>query len=188
MRIIAGKHRGRRINMPDGNDIRPTSSRAREAIFNILTHGSFGRDGDSPLIDKYVVDIFCGSGGLGLEALSRGAKHVTFVDRNPQSLALARQNVEHFKEMENVQFVRSDSVQLPPAPRPCTLAFADPPYNKGMAEPALKSLKTQGWLEPKAIVVLEISVHEMMFPPTGFTLLDERRYGSSKFLILRHEG
>lgn len=185
MRIISGKHRGRRIAMAEGTDIRPTSSRTREAIFNILTHGSFGRDGDSPLVDKRVVDIFCGAGGLGLEALSRGASHVTFIDRNPQSLALARQNAENFKETSTTSFVRSDSTQLPPAPHPCTVVFADPPYNKGMAAPALKSLKANGWLEENALVVLELSAHELIHLPEGYELMDERKYGNSKVLILR---
>lgn len=186
MRIISGKHRGRRIAMHDGSDIRPTSGRTREAIFNILTHGSFGREGESPLIGKRVVDIFCGTGGLGLEALSRGAQHVTFIDRNPQSLGLARENAEHFGELDNTAFIRSDSTQLPPATFACTVAFADPPYNKGQAAPALKSLKEQGWLEPNALVVLELSAHELIHLPEGYELMDERKYGNSKVLILRN--
>lgn len=186
MRIISGKHRGRRIAMHDDADIRPTSGRTREAIFNILTHGSFGREGESPLIDKRVVDIFCGTGGLGLEALSRGAKHVTFIDRNSQSLALVRENVANFKEEDATHFLRNDSTQLPPATFPCTVAFADPPYNKGQAAPALKSLKEQGWLEDNALVVLELSTHELLHIPEGFELMDERKYGNSKVLILRN--
>lgn len=186
MRIISGKHRGRRIAMAEGTDIRPTSGRTREAIFNILTHGSFGRNGESPLVDKRVVDIFCGSGGLGLEALSRGAAHVTFIDRNPHSLSLARENAERFKETETTSFIRSDSTQLPPAPHPCTVVFADPPYNKGMAAPALESLRKNGWLEQNALVVLELSAHELLHIPAGYELMDERRYGNSKVLILRN--
>lgn len=186
MRIISGKHRGRRIAMNEDTDIRPTSGRTREAIFNILTHGSFGRNGESPLVGKRVIDIFCGTGGLGLEALSRGAEHVTFVDRNGPSLALARENVERFGETEHTTFIRSDSTQLPPATFPCTVAFADPPYNKGQAAPALKSLKDSGWLEPYALVVLELSAHELLHIPEGYELMDERKYGNSKILILRN--
>lgn len=186
MRIISGKHRGRRIEMHDGAEIRPTSGRTREAIFNILTHGSFGRDGESPLIGKRAVDIFCGTGALGLEALSRGALHVTFVDRTPASLNLARENVERFGEEAASKFIRSDSTQLPKAMQPCTVAFADPPYNKGQAAPALKSLREQGWLEPDAIVVLELAAKELIDLPEGYEQLDERRYGNSKILILRH--
>lgn len=174
--------------MHENANIRPTSGRTREAIFNILTHGSFGRDGESPLIGKRVVDIFCGTGGLGLEALSRGAEHVTFVDRNGGSLAMARENVELFGETEHSRFVRSDSTQLPPAPAPCTVAFADPPYNKGQAAPALKSLKENGWLEPDAIVVLELHARELVQLPEGYDLLDERIYGNSKVLILKNQG
>lgn len=186
MRIISGKHRGRRIAMQDDADIRPTSSRTREAIFNILTHGSFGRGGESPLVGKRVIDIFCGTGGLGLEALSRGAQHVTFIDRSPQSLALARENTERFGESANAAFIRSDSTQLPPATFPCTVAFADPPYNKGQAAPALQSLKQGGWLEPNALVVLELYANELMHIPEGYEQMDERTYGNSKVLILRN--
>lgn len=185
MRIISGKHRGRRIAMHDDANIRPTSGRTREAIFNILTHGSFGRDGESPLVGKRVVDIFCGTGGLGLEAMSRGALHCTYIDRSPQSLSLARENVERFGETDAATFIRSDSTQLPPATLPCTVAFADPPYDKGQAAPALKSLKEQGWLEKNAIVVLELHVRELIHLPEGFELIDERVYGNSKVLILK---
>lgn len=186
MRIISGKHRGRRIEMSEKTEIRPTSGRTREAIFNILTHASFGRDGEPLLIGKRVLDIFCGTGGLGLEALSRGAQHVTFIDRNTSSLALARSNAERFGEADNVSFIRSDSTNLPPAMYPCTVAFADPPYNQGMAEPALASLRRQGWLEPNAIVIIELSARELLHVPEGYELLDERKYGNSKVLILRH--
>lgn len=186
MRIISGKHRGRRIAMKDDINIRPTSGRTREAIFNILMHASFGQNGENPLVNKRVVDIFCGTGGLGLEALSRGASHVTFVDRNPQSLALARQNVAHCKENDNAVFIRSDSTQLPPAVIPCALAFADPPYDKDQAAPALVSLRKSNWLEQGAIVVLEISARELIKLPEGFEQIDIRTYGNSKVLFLRN--
>lgn len=188
MRIIAGKHRGRRIAMKDDTSIRPTSSRTREAVFNILMHGSFGRDGENPLVGKRIVDIFCGTGALGLEALSRGAEHVTFVDRNPQSLALARENIANFKEEANAVCIRSDSISLPPAQKPCTVAFADPPYDMGQAVPALTSLRDNGWLENDALVVLEVSTREAVIPPEGFEQLDERIYGNSRILILKYLG
>ena len=183
MRIISGKHRGRRIQMHEGKEIRPTSGRTREAIFNILTHADFA---ENKLAGGRVVDIFCGSGALGLEALSRGADHITFVDRNPQSLSLARENTERFGEIENARFIRNDSTQLPPAPIPCSLAFADPPYNKGKAIPALKSLHENGWLEDGAIVVLEISEHDVVDTPAPYTLEDERKYSKSRVLFLRY--
>lgn len=186
MRIIAGKHRGRRIAMKDDVDIRPTSSRTRESIFNILMHASFGRDGENPIIGKRVVDIFCGTGALGLEALSRGASHVTFIDRSPQSLALARENITAYKETDNATFIRSDSTTLPNAQQPCTVAFADPPYDNGQAAPALISLRKGGWLEQNAIVVLEVSTKELVQLPEGFEQIDERKYGSSRVLILRN--
>lgn len=186
MRIIAGKHRGRRIAMKDDAGIRPTSSRTREAIFNILMHNNFGLEGDNIIVGKRIVDIFCGTGALGLEALSRGAEHVTFIDRNPQSLALVRETAAHFKEEQNAAFVRSDSTALPKATRSFSVAFADPPYDQGQAAPALNSLRQNGWLEQNAIIVVEISAKELIQLPEGFEQLDERKYGNSKVLILRN--
>lgn len=186
MRIIAGKHRGRRIAMKDDAGIRPTASRTREAIFNILMHNNFGLEGENVIVGKRIVDIFCGTGGLGLEALSRGAQHVTFIDRNPQSLGLVRETVANFKEEENAAFIRSDSTALPKATRAFSVAFADPPYDEGQAAPALTSLRQNGWLETNAIVVVEISSIELIQLPEGFEQLDERKYGNSRVLILRN--
>src|SRR5438876_409927 len=104
MRIIAGKHRGRRIEMKEGKDIRPTSSRARESLFNILSHGQFGGEENSPFINRRVVDLFCGSGALGLEALSRSAAHVTFVDQSQDSLNLVRTTADNMGELKNIRF------------------------------------------------------------------------------------
>ena len=186
MRIIAGKHRGRRIGMKDDIDIRPTSSRTRESIFNILMHNNFGLDGENVIVGKRIVDIFCWAGSLGLEALSRGAEHVTFIDRNPQSLALVRETIATFKEEANSAIIRSDSTALPKAARPFSVAFADPPYDQGMAAPALTSLRQNGWLEQNAIVVVEISAKELIQLPEGFEQLDERTYGNSRVLILKN--
>ena len=108
MRIIAGKHRGRRIDVVDTTRIRPTSSRTREAIFNIISHGEFARAADSPFIGKRVMDLYCGTGAFGLEALSRGAGHVTFVDNNRESLALAQHNAERMGEKPHTQFLQNE--------------------------------------------------------------------------------
>src|SRR5215472_13847040 len=106
LKIIAGKHRGKNIQTKKNSTIRPTGARTREAVFNILMHGQFGGHEHSPLIDKSVIDLFCGTGALGLEALSRGAKHVTFVDEAAESLSLANANAAYMKESENAQFIR----------------------------------------------------------------------------------
>src|ERR1700761_8695498 len=170
LKIIAGKHHGKNIQMKKNSAIRPTGARTRAAIFNILMHGQFGGVENSPLIDRCIIDLFCGTGALGLEALSRGAKHVTFVDEAADSIALANANVAHMKETENAQCIRSDSTSLPKARRTCSLAFLDPPYNSGLATKSLKSLDTQGWLEDGAVAVVEVSNRETLAPPDHYTV------------------
>jgi 16S rRNA (guanine966-N2)-methyltransferase len=186
LRIIAGKHRGRKIFMKEGKDIRPTGSRAREGIFNILLHGRFAGLDNSPIVDKKVVDLFCGSGALGLEALSRGAAHVTFVDQSGESIALVKHNVEHFGEMGNAKFVRSDSANLPPSTHKFTLAFMDPPYKSALAIKALESLHKNKWLEPDAVVVVEVSKTEEILPPSMYDVFDMRDYGNNRIYFLNY--
>lgn len=187
LKIIAGKHRGKNIQTKKNSAIRPTGARTRGAIFNILMHGQFGGHEHSPLIDKSVIDLFCGTGALGLEALSRGAKHVTFVDEASDSIVLANANVAHMNETANVQLIRSDSTALPKARRTCSLAFLDPPYNSGLAIKSLRSLDTQGWLEDGAIAVVEVSNRETLTPPDHYIVFDERRYGNTKIILLRYQ-
>jgi 16S rRNA (guanine966-N2)-methyltransferase len=188
LRIIAGKHRGRKIFMKDGSDIRPTGGRAREAIFNILLHGKFGGAENSPLIDKRVIDLFCGSGALGLEALSRGAAHVTFVDQSADSITLVKSNIEYFGETQNTKTFRSDSANLPKAQAKYSLAFMDPPYKSGLAPKALESLANGGWLEKDAVAVAEVSQKETIDVPPMYTLIDQRDYGNNRIYFLRYTG
>ncbi len=183
MKIIAGKHKGRNIESLPGKDIRPTSGRTRGAVFNILTHGRFYGE-NSPIIGSRIVDIFCGTGALGLEAFSRGAAHVTFVDENQRAVDITRKNVEKFGEMKNASFIRSDSTRIPPAIKPCKLAFLDPPYESGLAPKGLKSLVKGGWLEKGAIVVVEISKKEELEIPEEFEKVSERIYNSTKIILL----
>lgn len=187
LKIIAGKHRGKNIQTKKNSSIRPTGARTRGAIFNILMHGQFGDHDHSPLIDKSVIDLYCGTGALGLEALSRGAKHVTFVDESSDSLALANANITHMHENENAQTIRSDSTSLPKARRTCSLAFLDPPYNSGLAVKSLKSLAAQGWLEDGAVAVVEVSNRETLTAPDHYTIFDERKYGNTKIVMLRYQ-
>lgn len=187
LRIIAGKHRGRKIEVKENKGIRPTGSKARGAIFNILTHGSFGPGGESPLMDQPVLDLFCGTGALGLEALSRGAAHVTFVDQSQESINLARQNALRMGEEETTtSFLRNDSTSLPPARRKVALVFMDPPYNSGLAVKSLGSLDQQGWLVRDAVLVVEISSKEKLTAPARYDLFDERAYGNTKIVFLRY--
>jgi 16S rRNA (guanine966-N2)-methyltransferase len=186
MRIVAGKHRGRRIAAPEGHDVRPTSDRAREALFNILQHGDFTTAGTSPLIDARVLDVFAGSGALGLEALSRGAAHVTCIENSATARSALRANAKALGETARVTVVQADATKPPPASAPCTLVLMDPPYRSGLAAPALAALAERGWLADGAICVVEISAAESLETPAGFTPLDERRYGKAKLVFLRH--
>lgn len=186
LRIIAGKHRGRKIFMKEGKDIRPTGARAREGVFNILLHGRFSGIDNSPLVGKRVVDLFCGSGALGLEALSRGAAQVTFVDQSSDSIALVRHNVDHLGETGNAKFVRSDSANLPASTQKFTLAFMDPPYKTELATKALESLHKNKWLEPDAVVVVEVSKTQEISPPAQYDVFDLRDYGNNRIYFLNY--
>lgn len=180
MRIIAGKHRGRKILMPkEVKHVRPTSGFAREAIFNILSHGQFAQDGQSAIRGQRILDVFCGSGAFGLEALSRGAAHVTFIDSARDSLAIARENAQRMGELDNVEFVQSDAAHLPRSRMKFSLAFLDPPYGGGLMAPTIESLLANGWLAKDALVVMEHDEREAPKIPDGVQRIDERRYGRS---------
>lgn len=177
MRIIAGTLRGRRLMAPRSQAIRPTADRARESLFNMLAHGLMDFTG------AHVADVFAGTGALGLEALSRGAAHVTFVDQNPSALELVRRNAEAFKVGEQVRILRADTRRLPDASHPMDLVFLDPPYGQGLLPPALLSLKTHGWLKPGAILALEAGHDEDIPLPPWTELLKERDVGEAKFVL-----
>jgi 16S rRNA (guanine966-N2)-methyltransferase len=186
MRIIAGKHKGRRIEFPREalEIIRPTSEFARQAIFNILTHGKHGLNGHT-FDDKRVLDVFCGTGAFGLEALSRGAAHVTFVDQAREALATARHNAERIRESEHVDFIQASATQLPPARQPYDLVFLDPPYYSKLLPPTLKSLHEKGWIARDGILVIEHDEKESVVIPTEFVRVDERRYGRAVIELLK---
>ncbi len=185
MRIVGGRHKSRAVATPKGRDVRPTSDRTREAVFNILEHAidGFTVSGTS------VVDLFAGTGALGLEALSRGARHATFIDRDANSLGIARRNAVAVGETGTTAFLRLDACRLPPPARiadaPCGLAFLDPPYEKGFMPPALLGLMTKGWLAEGAVLVLEMAAGEPLDLPSGFRILDERIYGAARVVFLR---
>jgi 16S rRNA (guanine966-N2)-methyltransferase len=185
MRIVAGKHRGRPLESPAGGSVRPTSDRARESLFNILEHGKFASGGLSAVRGARVLDCFCGTGALGLEALSRGAAAATFLDLDAEALRLASTNAKTLGELEQAEFITADAMRPPRATVPCTLVFLDPPYGKGLAGPALLALANMGWFGPGAIVVVETAHQEDIVAPEGFTAADERRYGKAKLTFLR---
>ncbi len=160
VRIIAGKHRGRAIRVPRTEGLRPTADRVREALFNILEHGLdwAGLDG------ARVIDAFAGTGAFGLEALSRGAARATFLDVDGAALLAIRRNAAAMGEARNVTLLKLDATRLPPPPgaasAPCDLAFLDPPYESGLALPALQGLASRHWLGPGAVAVVEVAARE----------------------------
>lgn len=194
IKIIGGKHRGRSLATPEGLTTRPTSNRARESMFNILAHANWqdadGNGGTSPLVDARVLDAFAGSGALGLEALSRGAAHATFLDNDATSIKLIGENVRKLGEAGAAKVVRADATRPPPLRNSgregCDLVFLDPPYRSGLAAPALTALAEAGWLNKGAIATVELAATEDLIVPPGFEAIDERRYGAAKIVIVRY--
>jgi 16S rRNA (guanine966-N2)-methyltransferase len=185
MRIVGGRHRGRTIEAPAGDRIRPTKDLARESLFNILGHGRFAPGGVSLLQGARVLDAFCGTGALGLEALSRGAAHAIFLDIDAAALRVARGNAAKLGEQSHAEFIAADAKRPPRATTACNLVLLDPPYGEGLAAPALAALDAAGWIAAGAICVLEVGATEDVAVPAGFTHVDERRYGKTKFVILQ---
>ncbi len=184
MRIIGGTRRGLKLAEVGAGDtaahLRPTSDRVREAIFNLLMNGPHG----NPVEGARVLDLFAGTGALGLEALSRGAARVAFVDDGAAARALLRANIEKMQAMGTTDVWRRDATRMGPNRGPgYTLVFLDPPYGKGLGEAALASLAEGGWLAPGALVVWEEGAAPV--PPEGFTLLDRRRYGDTTVTLLK---
>jgi 16S rRNA (guanine966-N2)-methyltransferase len=186
MRIVAGRHRGRRLLAPPGETVRPTSDRAREALFNILSHGQLAAEG-IPFAGAAVLDAFAGTGAVGLEALSRGAAEAAFIERDREALAALRRNIAMLGEDAHSRIVPGDATRPPPAPSAYTLAFLDPPYRGGLAAAALTALDAAGWFTPDALAVVELAAREHLAPPAGFNLVDERVYGAARLLFLRRE-
>ena len=185
MRVVGGRLRGRNLAAPSSEAIRPTADRLRESLFNILMHANWRQDGTSPLVDARVLDAFAGSGALGLEALSRGAAHATFLDNDPAAVKLIGENLRKLGETAAAKVVRADATHPPPARQACDLVFLDPPYRSGLAAPALAALAEEGWLRPGAFATVELASTEDLITPSGFEPIDERRYGAAKILILR---
>ena len=183
MRIVAGKLRGRALATPTDQRIRPTSDRVREAVFNILAHGIDG----FTIADVLVLDLFAGTGALGLEALSRGARSCVFVEEDPDARGLIRRNVEAFGLTGVTRIYRRDATDLGDSGNrePFTLAFLDPPYGQGLGEKALASASAGGWLTAGAVVVLEERAGTVIEWPEGFTQLDVRTWGDTMTAFAR---
>ncbi|MGH7124790.1 MAG: 16S rRNA (guanine(966)-N(2))-methyltransferase RsmD [Stellaceae bacterium] len=185
MRIVAGKHRGRRIAAPPGDTVRPTSERARQALFNILAHGRFG---PTPLFeDARVLDVFAGTGAFGLEALSRGARFASFIENDREAREALAANIKALGETGRTRLLAVDATAPTRADGPYDLVFLDPPYRSGLAAPALEALSRTGWLGPDALIVVELAAREDFEPPAGFVSLEERRYGAGRLVFLRKD-
>jgi 16S rRNA (guanine966-N2)-methyltransferase len=181
MRIVAGRFRGKGLNSPSDQSIRPTADRVRESMFNILA----SRLG--PVLDGVrVLDLFAGTGALGLEALSRGAAHVTFVDTGAEARGLIRDHIEAFGAGGITKLLRRDATDLgvPGSMKPFNLVFLDPPYGKTLGEQALAGLRDNNWLAPGATIVWEESRDATLDIPAGFTLTDRREYGAAAIHFL----
>ncbi|MEN9060563.1 16S rRNA (guanine(966)-N(2))-methyltransferase RsmD [Ponticoccus litoralis] len=182
MRIVAGEFRGRRLAAlgkgDPGAHLRPTTDRVREALFNMLAGGRFGE----PFDGTRVLDLFAGTGALGLEALSRGAAHLTLVENGRTGQRLIRENLKTLGCADRVRLIGADATRLPAADAPCALVFLDPPYGKGLGARALTAARNAGWLAPGALVVWEESAAQPA--PEGFTALETRAYGDTVVTLL----
>lgn len=182
MRVSGGNFGGRTLKAPSSQNIRPTSDKLRQAVFNILMHGY----GD-PVTDARVLDLFAGTGALGIEAISRGAAFALFVEEAAEARALIRTNVETLALTGVTKIFRRDATKLGPrgAFEPFSLVFCDPPYGKGFAEKALASAREGGWLAQDALMVVEEAVVSKFSAPKGFEVLERREYDDTEIVFLR---
>ncbi len=182
MRIIGGKFKGKKLISPKSDNIRPTSDRAREAIFNILA-SKINND-----FSKFnILDLFAGTGALGIEAISRGGQSVVFVDNDVNSRALIRSNIENFALGGVAKLLKRDAGNLGKNEKfePFNLVFLDPPYGKNLGERALLSASMGGWIERGAIIILEEGAKNNIELASDFIIFDKRKYGESKIWFLR---
>ena len=182
MRIVSGKFRGRTSKATSSNAIRPTSDRLRESIFNILVHAYA-----DPITEARVLDLYAGTGALGLEALSRGAEYALFVEEAADARALIRENVETLALTGASKIYRRDAARLGDMGpiEPFDLVFCDPPYGQGLAEKSLVAARDGKWLAPSALIVVEEAVKVGFKAPEGFDELERRAYDDTEIVILR---
>lgn len=185
LRIVAGRLKGRPLTTPQGHATRPTSDRARQAVFNVLEHAAWAE----PLADMRVIDLFAGSGALGFEAISRGAASCLFVETDEAARATIRENADALGVIGATRVHRRSAVDLGLRPasdgEPFALAFLDPPYGKGLVEQALRGLADGHWLKPGALIVVERGSDEPDIETPGYERLDARDYGAARVLFLR---
>jgi 16S rRNA (guanine966-N2)-methyltransferase len=183
VRIVGGEFRGRALAAPKSNDIRPTTDRTRESLFNILSHSY-----PEALDDTRILDLFAGTGAVGLEALSRGCRQALFVEQGVEGRGLLRTNIETFGLQGRAKIFRRDACDLGPVgtTEPFHLLFADPPYGKGLGEKALASAAAGGWLVAGALAILEERADVQPVLQAGFSFLDERQFGETRMNFYRY--
>jgi 16S rRNA (guanine966-N2)-methyltransferase len=185
VRIVAGSLKGRSIVTPEGQGTRPTSDRARQAVFNVLEHAAWAE----PLEGMRVMDLYAGSGALGFEAISRGAAFALFVETDDEARGAIRENADAYQVMGRTRVHRRSAIDLGSRPRSdgeaFDLAFLDPPYRKGLGELTLQRLLEGQWLQPGAVVVFERGSDEPEIDTPGYERLDARDYGAARVLFLR---
>jgi 16S rRNA (guanine966-N2)-methyltransferase len=182
MRVVGGSLRGRSLAGPKTKAIRPTADRLRESLFNVVAH-AYG----NPISGARVLDLFAGTGALGVEALSRGAAFCLFVDDGAEARALLRENAATLGLGGTTRVFRRDATKLGPAHpiEPFTLVFLDPPYGQGLAEKALASARANGWLTPDALIVVEEATKSAFAAPEGFSEVERRTYDDTEFVFLK---
>lgn len=185
MRIVAGRFRGAALAAPKTQATRPTSDRLRESMFNILAHGL-----ELDLDGLRVLDLFAGTGALGFEAISRGARHCTFIEEGAEARGVIRRNMETLGLNGAAKIFRRDATRLGAVGtiEPFDLVFADPPYDKGLGEMALASAAEGGWIAPGAVCVLEERAGAVIETPAGFEITDTREAGDSQVVFLTFRG
>jgi len=180
-RIIAGRFRGRALEVPEGKDIRPTTERMRERVFSMLQHSRY-----PDLLDARVLDLYAGTGGLGLEALSRGAAHVTFVEKAPLGLGVLTRNIRALKADDQTAIIRGSATALPMASAPCDFIFMDPPYREGLVRPTLDAILKGGWLADDGVIIIEQATDDPLDLPEPLALIDDRSQGQQRTLFVMH--
>ena len=188
MRIVGGRHRNRSLTTLADRSVRPTADRTREAMFNILAHQPWGRDGANILDQAVVLDAFLGSGALALEALSRGAERAIGFDTSSQALAVARKNAASIGESARLTVRRADALMPPRSTDAANLVFLDPPYGRDLTEAAVNALSSAGWFASGAVITIECDADEEPQPTDGFDLLDMRTYGRTRLSFWQAPG
>jgi len=180
-RIIAGTFRGRRLAVPEGRAVRPTTDRMRERLFSMLMHGRYPE-----MHGARVADLFAGTGALGLEALSRGALHTTFVEISPSSVDCIKANIATLGVKGETNILQRSAHALPDTTEPYDFIFMDPPYNKGLVEPTLDCLLSADWIAGSGVIVCELGTTDVLELPSSLILVDERQQGQQRVLFLMH--